>query len=138
MSTESTYVVNVKTSAGTIVTVRGDTAQELANNINEFEENAVALSVSALEGLLVGTQTPVTPAAVASALGGTIVDTSFAPVPPPTQAGQMNCSHGTMVKRSGSGAKGEWRGYFCPTPKGTPDQCQPQFLKRGSSEWNNF
>lgn len=138
MSTESTYVVNVKTSAGTIVTVRGDTAQELANNINEFEENGIAISVAALEGLLVGKPSTVTPAAVASALGGTVVETTFAPVPPPTQAGQVTCSHGAMVKRTGSGAKGEWRGYFCPTPKGTPDQCQPQFLKRGSTEWANF
>jgi hypothetical protein len=34
------------------------------------------------------------------------------------------------VARSGNGAKGPWSGFFCPTPKGTPDQCPPQFNKR--------
>lgn len=40
------------------------------------------------------------------------------------------CQHGQMVKRSGfSRAKNQpWRGYFCPTPKGTPDQCSPVFV----------
>ena len=40
------------------------------------------------------------------------------------------CKHGPMVARSGTGAKGPWSGFFCPTSKGTPDQCPPQFNKR--------
>lgn len=39
-----------------------------------------------------------------------------------------DCVHGERVRRSGNGARGEWVGYFCPTPKGTPDQCSPQFI----------
>ena len=135
MSTESTYVVNVKTALGTIVTVRGDTAQELANNINEFEQNAVALSVSALEQLLAGKPAAPTVASVASALGATVVEekpATFAPIPPAAStpvAGGRECKHGTMTYRTGQGAKGPWKGYFCPTPKGTPDQCSPQFVR---------
>lgn len=139
MSTESKYVVNVKTAAGTIITVRGDTAAELSSNIDDFEQGGVALSIAALEGLVLGKPPAPTPQAAAAAFGGTIVaDTAFAPVPPPTAAGQVTCGHGAMVKRTGNSAKGEWRAYFCPTPKGTPDQCQPQFLKRGTPEWANF
>jgi lactam utilization protein B len=39
------------------------------------------------------------------------------------------CKHGSMTLRSGTGAKGAWKGWFCPSPKGTPDQCQPVFVR---------
>jgi hypothetical protein len=48
------------------------------------------------------------------------------------------CSHGIMTKRQGSGAKGPWKGYMCPSPKGTPDQCQPVFIRRNDAEWESF
>lgn len=35
------------------------------------------------------------------------------------------CAHGAMIPRNGKGAKGPWSGHFCPTPKGSPDQCPP-------------
>jgi hypothetical protein len=49
-----------------------------------------------------------------------------------------SCTHGIMTKRQGAGAKGPWKGYMCPTPKGTPDQCEPVFIRRNDPEWNNF
>lgn len=45
----------------------------------------------------------------------------------PTGGGKQ-CAHGEMVFRTGQGAKGPWSGHFCPTPKGTPDQCKPIFV----------
>ena len=39
------------------------------------------------------------------------------------------CQHGPMVFREGVGAKGPWKAYFCPTKKGDPTQCQPQFQR---------
>ncbi|HEU5118492.1 MAG TPA: hypothetical protein VFT74_17920 [Isosphaeraceae bacterium] len=39
-----------------------------------------------------------------------------------------DCVHGERVRRSGNGARGEWVGYFCPAPKGSADQCPPNFL----------
>lgn len=46
----------------------------------------------------------------------------------PAQGGRT-CQHGPMVFREGNGAKGPWKGFFCPTAKGTPGQCQPQFIR---------
>jgi len=57
---------------------------------------------------------------------------------PSTAPVGRNCKHGPMTKRSGSSAKGPWKGYMCPTPKGTPDQCEPTFLKRNEPEWSTF
>ncbi|AIG78426.1 Hypothetical protein AJAP_27910 [Amycolatopsis japonica] len=50
---------------------------------------------------------------------------------PPAGTKQEYCKHGEMVFRSGfSEAKQKtWKGFFCPTPKGTPDQCKAVFLR---------
>lgn len=37
------------------------------------------------------------------------------------------CKHGARKKRDGVSAKGPWTGWFCPLPKGNPDQCKPDF-----------
>jgi hypothetical protein len=48
------------------------------------------------------------------------------------------CKHGQMSTRTGSGAKGPWKAYMCPSPKGTPDQCEPIWLRRNDPEWSSF
>lgn len=153
--TEKNYVVNVKTSKGTIVTARGDSAEELINNINALVAEGASDAIATLEQVLTGMPL-VSPSynavdAVVASLGGTVVSetptSGFAPVPPPpsasaapapTAAGQVACSHGAMIGRKGNGAKGEWKGYFCPTPKGTPDQCTPQWLTKKDYAWNSI
>ncbi|HET8768704.1 MAG TPA: hypothetical protein VFM86_15365 [Pedococcus sp.] len=49
----------------------------------------------------------------------------------PAQSGEgKRCAHGEMVFReSKPGAAKAWRAYFCPTPKGTQNQCEPVWLK---------
>ena len=41
------------------------------------------------------------------------------------------CKHGAMQWKSGfSSSTGKaWQGWFCPSPKGTPDQCKPEFTR---------
>ena len=67
---------------------------------------------------------------------------SAAPVPqtstPSTAPTGRGCKHGPMTKRQGSSAKGPWKAYMCPTPKGTPDQCEAIFLRRNEPEWSTF
>lgn len=54
-----------------------------------------------------------------------------APVTPaPSQPQGHTCKHGAMVYRTSKpDAAKAWKGYFCPAPKGTPDQCEPQFVR---------
>jgi len=146
---EKNYVVNVKTAKGTIVTARGDSAEELINNINALIAQGADSAIATLEASLTGgprvlASDPV--ALVQASLGGEIVTEvpAFAPKAPPASAIPASsghdkaCIHGTMVKRTGNGAKGEWKGYFCPTPKGTADQCSAVFANRNTPEWNSF
>lgn len=39
----------------------------------------------------------------------------------------QNCPHGERKYITGTGAKGPWAGWFCPSPRGTPNQCPPVF-----------
>jgi hypothetical protein len=48
----------------------------------------------------------------------------------PVQQGGKQCAHGAMVYREAKPGSGkDWKAYFCPTPKDTPGQCKPEFLK---------
>lgn len=57
--------------------------------------------------------------------------------PPPAQPQQAGlgelglplryCAHGAMSQKAGEKNGRAWQGHFCPTPKGTPNQCQAQF-----------
>lgn len=152
MSSEANFSYTTKIN-NDLLTVRGDT-------FDEFLKNAVALAsvpaVNHLVGVLDGTTVVEASAvaAVAAAFGAEPVaapavysppvdpfGSSFAPVAPPAgaAAGDRTCTHGVMVKRTGMGAKGEWRAWFCPTPKDTPGQCKPAFADRKNPvEWNAF
>ena len=69
---------------------------------------------------------------------------AFAPVSDyPTQTNTASpsgktCKHGPMTPRTGNGAKGPWKAYMCPSPKGTPDQCEPEWIRRNEAAWNSF
>ena len=149
MSTESNFSFTTKIDGADLLTVRGDTYDEfLANAITLANVPGVLRLVNVLSGEVAAA--PAAPvnaaiAAVATGLGGSVVGDpfggSFEPVAPPAAVagpGDRTCSHGVMVKRTGESEKGPWRAFFCPTPKGTPDQCKAIFVKRGTPEWAAF
>lgn len=128
-STESPVSVTVKTQAGSLVTLRAESPSEFVDLILAATNEALfGPAVQDFENLVRGTQS-IEAAAVANT-GGTVVN--FAPVAPPAQAatvaGQRNCAHGVMTYREGMGAKGPWKGYFCPE-RDKNQQCKPQWLK---------
>jgi hypothetical protein len=115
------FQINVKTSQGSLVNlyfysydeeeIKG--ALEVAANITP-EINAIETLYNA-QGVL------------KQALGATPVEQSTTKSAP--AAGGKTCKHGEMTFRTGTSAKGPWKGHFCPSPKGTPDQCEPQFIR---------
>lgn len=148
MSNEAPHSVNLRIGSTLQYTVRRNTEEEmiialspyiahpdvalwfdLVNGNRDAEAQAVATIQATIPSTVI--QTPVVPQ-----------QASFAPVPPPSvapvTAGAVSCQHGAMSAKKGNGAKGEWRGWFCPTPKGTPDQCKPQFVTKGTNEWVTF
>ena len=104
---------------------------EFVDLLAELEESGIT-AIHSVQSKLTGAHTVATAAAVA-----TPVPRNDAPPASFTSAATKQCVHGDMVARSGSNAKGPWKGWMCPTPKGTPDQCSPEFLRRGTPDWNN-
>lgn len=153
-STEAPISITVKTPAGSLVTVRAESGEEL-DNIVALSVHAIASAATELEAAVRGaTPAPVAAApvmsaqAVAAALGGNIIETGTpvpaqeyaAPVAPaiPTIGGR-GCSHGKMTPIQGMGKDGRpYKGYFCPAPKGAFDKCKNQYVPNTSPEWNTF
>ena len=77
---------------------------------------------------------------IVAAFPGATVDHTAHPTQTTSTVGptSKSCKHGVMSQRTGSGAKGPWKAYMCPSPKGTPDQCEPVWLRRGDADWNSF
>jgi hypothetical protein len=90
------------------------------NHSSQFSGSAVPSLQSPLNGSAV--------AAVQSQLGGEVISVTTTPAAPITDA--RHCKHGErQYRESKPGAPKPWKGYFCPSPKGTPDQCEPNFVR---------
>jgi len=139
-STEAPISITVKTTAGSLVTVRAEHGDELDQLVATALE-AIKAAVTELESAIKATAPAVmAPAQVAAALSTSIVDTggwSSAPVVQPFSG--KNCPHGKMTAIQGTGKDGStYRGYFCPAPKGAIDKCRNAYVKAGTPDWNTF
>lgn len=136
---EALFSVSMKTRHGTILTLRADDFETFSTHIADAVGGNIQLIVGALEDVVHGDKDPVTYAA--QALGATSVMTSpnigSGPVAPPSMGSfpAPTCHHGPKKHKSGQGAKGPWQAWMCPSAKGTPDQCQPMWIKRGEVGW---
>ena len=145
-STEAPISITVKTPAGSLVTVRAESGDEL-DHVIALSVHAIASAAQELESAVRGTPAPAaTVASVAQAFGGNIID---AGVPTPVQEyaqppqvptiGGRNCPHGKMTAIQGMGKDGKpYKGWFCPAPKGAFDKCKNQYVTVQSPEWNTF
>lgn len=132
--TEAPISITVKTAAGSLVTVRAETPDELDNLVAQGLA-AITSATTELETSIRGAAPAPTStvASIASALGATVIETS------PSLGGGRNCPHGKMTAIQGTGKDGSmYRGYFCPAPKGAFDKCKNVYLKTTDPAWNTF
>jgi hypothetical protein len=121
--------VNIKTPGGTLLNVYAATTQELEYGLDLLVKKAQ--DILDIENLYKAANT-VVQASPTTQSTSAVVNVTSTPAPPvvsePSHA--PGCKHGPMIYReSKPGAAKAWRAYFCPTPKGTPDQCEPQWIK---------
>ena len=116
---ESTKLqVNFKLADGTLVNLYATSSAELTAQLESVQDIAAGITAAA-SALGVSSNTSY----ATKALGATVVD-SGAPVP------EGHCKHGQLTYReSKPGAEKQWKGWFCPSPQGTPDQCSPKFIR---------
>lgn len=134
------FQVSSKLPDGRIYVVAGENFSEFKSNLLEVVgpegvENVLGTMAASLEGVSVDAKAV---ANVASALGATPVVQQPQTFTPSTAPTGKTCKHGEMTKRTGAGAKGPWKAFMCPSPKGTPDQCDPIWIRRNEPEWSTF
>lgn len=132
MASESTKLqVNFKLADGTLINLYADSRGELSQLLAHIDD--LSADINKASKALAGQGAVST---IQERLGGTVVSTGIAPVQTntvthsPLELPINKCKHGERTFReSKPGAPKAWKGYFCPTPKGTPDQCEPNFSK---------
>lgn len=124
MSAETTGVkfqANFKKSTGTLINYYDYTGDEeviklglsICANVSPYIE-AVETVYNAKDQLKIS-------------LGATPIEQPRTQSEPST--GAKTCKHGEMKFVSKVGEKGPWKAWMCPSPKGTEDQCSPQFIR---------
>lgn len=123
MATEGTkFQINYKLSDGTLINLYASSASELESGLADLAMNAALIKST---GSDLGSNS-------AAAQAAATVISAF-PGAAPVQSAvieQGHCKHGKLTYReSKPGAPKTWKGWFCPSPQGTPDQCAPQFIR---------
>ena len=108
--------VNYKLPDGTLINIYAKTVDELEKHLIELADKATIITATA--AALGANTTPAANVAYAKqALGGQEIQAD------------KTCKHGPMQLRTGAGSKGPWKAWMCPSPKGTPDQCEPIWIR---------
>lgn len=137
-STEAPISINLKSTGGTGITLRGETAEQfadmIANGIHIIAD-AVKEVETAIKG--VSPAPAISTQDIAAAFGGNIITENQNSVP--QSIGGRNCPHGRMTAIQGMGKDGKpYKGYFCPAPKGAFDKCKNQYILVTNPDWNTF
>lgn len=148
-STEAPISITVKSAAGSLITLRAESAEELDQRV-ALSIASLASAVQELESAIrgaapVNTAVPLNPVAgmLATQLGATVIAETPVQAGPPSfvspGAGARNCPHGTMTRIHGlTGKFGPYKGHFCPAKQGDPTKCTTVYVKAGSPEFATF
>ena len=146
---EAPISITVKSHAGSLVTLRADTAEELDQKV-ALSLASLASATQELEAAIRGAApvniaVPPNPqlASIATSFGATDVVTQTAPFVPAAYThvteGQRLCPHGNMTRIHGlTGKFGPYKGHFCPAKQGDMTKCTTQYIKANQPEWNSF
>jgi hypothetical protein len=119
------FQVNFKTSDGSLINL-------YATDIKELETGLTDLSMVA--SLIKSTSTELNGGTAAAVAAVTAAFPSAAPinrlddrVNPPSDA--PICKHGAMQFKTGTSARGPWKAWMCPSPKGAVDKCETSWIR---------
>lgn len=123
--------VNFKLADGTLINLYANSAAELEANLQSISD--LAQTILQTGGVFTNGSNV---AYAVKSLGATVIDEpvwapSTPPAAPAISGSEPACKHGPMTLRTGVSEKTgkPWKGYFCPTQKGTPDQCEAKFVR---------
>jgi hypothetical protein len=125
------FQINYKLADGTLINLYASSVQELESGLADLAMNASNIRATGLEisGGVAAAPAP-TVASVAAAFNATPINRLDDRVNPPAAAGaNPTCRHGEMTLRTGTSAKGPWKGWMCAAPKGATDKCDTIWVR---------
>jgi len=132
MSVEGTkFQVNYKLPDGTLINLYAKDVRDLETGLTDLSMVSTLIKSTGRE-LLGGASAPApTAESVERQFNQAPVATVSQPLPVAVQSnGQAHtCRHGEMAFRSGTSAKGPWKGYMCAAPKGAVDKCDTIWVR---------
>lgn len=123
-SDSTKFQVNFKLADGTLVNIYAQDSAELESSLTTIQDTATLIH-SVSQSLGSAPQTGGYRRSFAPKSDAPVGQSAPAESTPAVVEGQApSCKHGTMTFRSGTSAKGPWRGWMCAAPKGASDKCQ--------------
>jgi len=127
MSVEGTkFQVNYKLPDGTLINLYAKDVKDLEVGLTDLAMVSTLIKTTGRE-LLGGASAPAPTLESNARQFETPPQAQPVAVQPNGQA--HACRHGEMAFRSGTSAKGPWKGYMCAAPKGAPDKCDTIWVR---------
>ena len=117
------FQVNFKTSDGSLINLYATNIQELETGLNDLSMVSVLIKSTSSE-LNGGTA-----AAVAAVTAAFPSATPVAAAPAAAPSDAPICKHGAMQFKTGTSARGPWKAWMCPSPKGAVDKCETSWIR---------
>ena len=127
MSVEGTkFQVNYKLPDGTLINLYAKDVRDLETGLTDLSMVSTLIKTTGRE-LLGGASAP---APTAESIAKQFETPPQAhPVAVQSNGQAHTCRHGEMAFRSGTSAKGPWKGYMCAAPKGAVDKCDTIWVR---------
>ena len=116
------FQVNYKLNDGTLINLYATEIKELETGLNDLSMVAALIKSTASE-LSGGSAPAPTVASIAQQFAAPVQDVASSAGAAPV------CKHGPMTYKTGTSAKGPWRAWMCPSPKGAVDKCETSWIR---------
>lgn len=121
------FQINYKLADGTLINLYASSIAELETGLADLSMNASNIRLTGAE-LSGGSVAPAAPVA-ASTVASIAQQFNATPVVAATTGTDPVCRHGVMNLRTGTSARGPWKGWMCAAPKGAIDKCDTIWVR---------
>lgn len=123
------FQINYKLNNGTLINLYADTVIELETGLADLAMNALNINKTGTELGVNAHAAPVTAPVTVSSVAAAFNATPVQSAPATSNSSGNSCKHGAMKLVTGTSTKGPWSAYMCSMPKGSPDKCEPIWLR---------
>ena len=123
MAETTKFQANFKLADGTLINIYADNATDFENQLGQTQDLATLIH-SVSQSLGSAPQTGGYRRSFTPQPTSPVAQSAPAESPAVVEGQSPSCKHGTMTFRSGTSARGPWKGWMCAAPKGAADKCQ--------------